>query len=261
MKLSVPIIVVLMLCGAVFGAETGNGVPRPQEGGRDCTACHAQAAGILAASGGKHNNASGCTYCHKGHPPEVSNAIPLCSQCHSGKPHYQQPDCKKCHVSAHAPLLINFLVDCQKCHAEITEKLSQKVTKHSSLGCTACHVSRISKPHGFLPECLSCHKPHDVGQTTADCKVCHDPHMPKILSFKTDTPSKGCGVCHKKPYELLMANKTKHHNLVCAACHQGRHKTVPKCQACHGLPHSAKGDEQFDNCAKCHNTAHDLSIP
>jgi hypothetical protein len=52
---------------------------------------------------------------------------------------------------------------------------------------------------------------------------------------------------------LLAANKTKHGKILCVTCHQAKHKTVPKCQDCHGSPHPAGMMSKFTNCKECHN--------
>jgi len=46
---------------------------------------------------------------------------------------------------------------------------------------------------------------------------------------------------------------------VCAFCHQEKHKMVPKCQDCHGMPHPAGIMAKFPVCGECHKIAHDLN--
>jgi len=231
-------------------------------GERDCSACHPQAANLLASSGTKHINKSGCTFCHKGHPPAETNIIPGCSQCHNGdSSHFNQSNCNGCHTSAHAPLQINYLNNCLDCHTEENSTLKESASKHSRLACTTCHISSPDKPHGSIPNCLSCHIPHGEELTAGDCKKCHHAHSPKNIDYTTSTPSSVCASCHKKAYGLLKASKSKHRDMVCAACHQIKHKIVPQCQTCHSLPHAAKLHARFPKCATCHNTAHDLSDP
>jgi len=261
MKLFASIVIWLMLCQPLLAAEVTKATPEPI-GGRDCSACHPQAASLLATSGARHVHSTGCVYCHKVHPPTDAQVTTPCSQCHTGdSPHYHQPDCKGCHMSAHAPLQIRYLNDCLGCHGEVNAKLQQNASKHSRLACTKCHVSSSTKPHGFIPDCRSCHKPHDADQTAADCRKCHDAHMPNKISYEMNTPSRVCGACHNKAYKLLTASKAKHSKIVCAGCHQTRHKMVPKCQDCHHDPHAAKANPQASQCRRCHNIAHDLSDP
>ena len=38
-----------------------------------------------------------------------------------------------------------------------------------------------------------------------------------------------------------------------------KHKTIPTCQGCHGVPHPARMMARFTKCADCHNIAHDLN--
>ncbi|MDD2853246.1 MAG: cytochrome C [Desulfuromonadaceae bacterium] len=254
-------LICLMLCQPLPAAEVQQGAPAVN-GSRDCSVCHAQEVKELTNNGKKHKNSQGCVFCHKGHPPEDRNVIPACSQCHNGtSSHYDVPDCKKCHISAHAPKQVMFMSDCVKCHGDQASKIAQHASKHSKVACTACHLFRNDKPHGFIPECLMCHKPHAAWQTAADCRKCHQAHMPKIVTYNLNTPSKECAACHKKAYELLTASTFKHQKLVCAACHQAKHTFTPQCQTCHGQHHAAEVHGRNPACGTCHNTAHDLSYP
>ena len=45
----------------------------------------------------------------------------------------------------------------------------------------------------------------------------------------------------------------------CAFCHKEKHKTVPKCQDCHGTPHPAGMMAKFGKCGDCHGIAHDIN--
>jgi len=224
----------------------------------DCVKCHGKAPADIAAAGGKHKTEIGCQDCHNGHPPIARKIIPLCSQCHEGKPHYKLAACLGCHSNPHTPRNIKFgnnVTDaCLTCHTGQIVKLRDNKSKHTALFCSTCHNT-----HGRIPECTQCHKPHFAGQTTADCKKCHQAHMPKIVTYSDKTPSKDCAACHKKAYDLLMASKFKHQKLTCVACHQAKHKMVPQCQSCHGTPHPASMLSQFPKCGFCHNIAHDLN--
>ena len=62
-----------------------------------------------------------------------------------------------------------------------------------------------------------------------------------------------------KAFNLLVASKAKHKTLLCVTCHQEKHKMVPKCQDCHGVPHAAGMMSKFPKCADCHGIAHDLN--
>jgi len=92
-----------------------------------------------------------------------------------------------------------------------------------------------------------------------DCKKCHKAHMPKKVTYASETPSKDCAACHKKALDLLAASKVKHNALACAFCHQVEHRTIPKCQDCHGSPHAAGIMRKFQKCGECHSIAHDLN--
>lgn len=223
----------------------------------DCVKCHSKPPADIAAAGSKHKTEIGCQDCHNGHPPTTRKIIPLCSQCHEGKPHYKLAACNSCHSNPHTPLNIKFnnVTDaCLTCHTGQIVKLRDNKSKHTALFCSTCHNT-----HGKIPECTQCHKPHFAEQTKADCKKCHQAHMPKNVAYNEKIPSKDCAACHKKAYELLTASKFKHKSLSCVACHQAKHKMVPQCQSCHGTPHPAGMLAQFPKCGFCHSIAHDLN--
>jgi Cytochrome c3 len=224
----------------------------------DCIKCHSKAPVDIATAGSKHKTEIGCQDCHNGHPPTTKKIIPLCSQCHDGKPHYKLAACLSCHTNPHTPLIIKFgrnVTDaCVTCHTGQIVKLRDNKSKHTALFCSTCHDI-----HGRIPSCTQCHKPHFAEQTAADCKKCHQAHMPKNVAYSDKTPSKDCAACHKKAFDLLTASKFKHKNLSCVACHQAKHKMVPQCQSCHGTPHPASMLAQFPKCGICHSIAHDLN--
>jgi hypothetical protein len=83
--------------------------------------------------------------------------------------------------------------------------------------------------------------------------------MPKAATFASDIISMDCAACHKKAFDLLSSTRSKHKPLSCSTCHEGRHKTIPGCQTCHGLPHWAALMKKFQKCGECHNMAHDLN--
>lgn len=224
----------------------------------DCAKCHSKPPEDIAADGRKHKTEIGCQDCHSGHPPTTRKIIPLCSQCHEGKPHFRLAACITCHTNPHAPLKITYGTNvtdaCVTCHAGQIVTLRGNMSKHTLLACSFCHTS-----HGKIPTCTQCHKTHFAEQTAADCKKCHQAHSPKNVVYNDKTPSKDCAACHKKAYELLTASTFKHKNLSCAACHQKKHKMVPQCATCHGSRHPAAMLAKFPNCGFCHNIAHDLN--
>jgi len=224
----------------------------------DCVKCHAKAPADVAANGGAHKTSVTCQDCHTGHPPTVKNIIPKCSQCHEGKPHYSLSGCLSCHTNPHTPKIIKFgnnVTDpCLTCHTSQIEKLRKNRSKHTALACSYCHTV-----HGKIPDCTQCHKPHSKDMGQPDCKKCHQAHMPLVVTYGADTPSILCASCHKKAYDLLMASNTKHKTVLCVTCHQSKHKMVPRCQDCHGIPHPAGIMAKFPRCSQCHNIAHDLN--
>jgi hypothetical protein len=68
-----------------------------------------------------------------------------------------------------------------------------------------------------------------------------------------------CAACHKKVFELLSSSRAKHKAIACSVCHEGKHKTIPGCQSCHGLRHWAGLIKKFPKCGECHGIAHDLN--
>lgn len=223
----------------------------------DCVKCHAGPPADIASAGGKHKNVA-CSDCHVGHPPAVKKPIPQCSQCHTGKPHYELKGCLSCHKNPHTPLKITFggnVTDpCLTCHTQQIAQLRDNKSKHTALYCSTCH-----SVHGKVPQCTQCHKPHAADMGTGECKKCHKAHMPKTVAYASDIPSKDCGACHRKAFEALTTSTAKHKTFACAFCHQAKHKMVPQCQDCHGVPHPAGIMAKFPKCSECHNIAHDLN--
>ncbi len=230
---------------------------KPALTANDCVKCHTAPPADIAASGAGHKTIT-CFDCHSNHRPASKNNIPQCSQCHSGKPHYELKGCLGCHKNPHAPLKISFgnnVTDpCLTCHAQQIKQLRENKSKHSNLYCSACH-----SVHRIVPQCTQCHKPHAADMTQAECKKCHKAHMPKVVTYGADIPNKDCGACHQKALSMLAASKTKHSTLACAFCHAGKHKAVPTCQSCHNVPHSASLMAKFPRCYDCHFIAHDLN--
>jgi len=136
----------------------------------DCIKCHAQAPKDIEEKGGAHKSSVTCVDCHAGHPPNVMEIIPQCSQCHSGKSHYELEGCLKCHSNPHAPLELslakNLTAPCLTCHEQQKVQLNQFKSFHSSMDCTACHTK-----HGAAPACMNCHQGHSPEMVQADCKI------------------------------------------------------------------------------------------
>jgi len=223
----------------------------------DCIKCHAGPPADIAANGAGHKKIT-CMDCHTGHRPAVKDNIPKCGMCHQGKKHYELAGCLGCHKNPHTPLKITFASNttdpCLTCHTQQIKQLQENKSKHTLLFCATCH-----NVHGKKPECTQCHKPHSTAMTAADCGKCHKAHMPKVVTYASEVPSKDCGACHKKALDMLAASKAKHRTFACAFCHQAKHKMVPKCQDCHGMPHPAGMMAKFPKCGDCHGIAHDLN--
>lgn len=252
----------LLLATTAMGAEPAAAPaaakPAVQLTSADCVKCHSKAPADIEAKGKAHKTKVTCQDCHQGHPPTTKKIIPLCGQCHEGKPHYKLGGCLGCHRNPHQPKEIVFGRDvtdpCLTCHNPQIAQLKQFPSKHSKLNCSFCH-----DVHGKIPPCTQCHKAHSPEQSAGDCKKCHKAHQPKNVTYGSDTPSKQCGACHSKALSLLNASKAKHKSLLCVTCHQEKHKMVPKCQDCHGVPHAAGIMSKFPKCGDCHGIAHDLN--
>ncbi len=224
----------------------------------DCQKCHDRQPKEIAAKGAAHKTEIDCLACHESHRPKVAKNIPQCSNCHSGTPHFEIKDCMSCH-NPHAPLEITLKGElkavCLTCHEGPGKDLAANPSKHAEVACNFCHAEK----HGVIPECVSCHEPHSKQMTQADCKTCHQAHKPLALTYGKEVPSAQCAACHDQAFGLLMASKTKHRDLSCVACHASKHKTVPQCADCHGLPHAEGMHKKFPQCGDCHNIAHDLN--
>ena len=244
--------------GAISGAQAAaTAAAKPALTVDDCVKCHTAPPEEIATAGAGHKTIT-CFDCHNSHRPISKNNIPQCSQCHTGKAHYDLKGCLGCHKNPHTPLKISFsntVTDaCLTCHTQQIKQLKENKSKHSNLACSACH-----NVHRVIPQCVQCHKPHSNEMTQTDCKSCHKAHMPKVVTYGTDVPNKSCGACHKRAMELLSASKSKHSKLACVFCHAAKHKTVPTCDSCHGTPHPAGMMQKFPRCSECHFIAHDLN--
>ena len=224
----------------------------------DCIKCHDNAPKDIEANGEKHKTNVTCKDCHQGHPPKVKEIIPNCNDCHSGEPHFELEGCLNCHTNPHTPLMITLAGDitepCLTCHTEQIAQLKQHPSVHTTLACSNCHDK-----HGLIPQCQQCHEPHSQEMTQADCVTCHQAHMPLVVAYPEDVASKNCAACHEEAYDLLIASPAKHSQLGCATCHQAKHKMVPECQMCHGVPHPQGILSKFPKCGDCHGIAHNLN--
>ncbi|OMH40625.1 hypothetical protein [Desulfurobacterium indicum] len=251
----------------------------------DCGACHYSIYKAMQKEGGRHQFS--CTICHERfHEWSPKKGIkgweelmPKCTRCHGLYHGPSLPDCMKCHTDPHAikkPMPVttpftgyvggkkypgtgqpeNFVAkNCQVCHGPIYDLMQEKPTKHTQIGCAACHHST----HGYIPQCLECHLPHRPEQTNNDCFACHhNPHYPVNITYSKNTPNSQCAACHGYVAHNLETSTTKHSKVACVACHHNRHGFIPRCQDCHGeYPHGKAIAEKYPNCLTCHITPHD----
>jgi hypothetical protein len=243
---------------ATFAPAATMEIKQPVLTPADCAKCHVGQPEAIDANGAKHKTAVNCQDCHAGHRPSSKNNIPVCSQCHQGKPHYAQKVCLSCHTNPHTPLKVTFktpMTDpCLACHTSQIKQLRENKSKHTLKNCTDCH-----DVHRKVPQCTQCHKSHSAEIAAADCKKCHKAHMPLVVTYAADVPSNYCAACHKNQFATLNATKTKHTSQTCAACHQEKHKMVPNCKDCHGDKHPAGIMAKFPKCIECHKNPHDLN--
>jgi hypothetical protein len=188
----------------------------------------------------------------------VKKPIALCNKCHlkTRKAHFELGGCLTCHTNPHTPLNIVFQgkADCLYCHGSQSRQLAAGKSKHRALDCTVCHDF-----HRKLPQCTECHAPHSPEISATECKLCHKPHAPTQVAYADDIPSAYCGACHGTVLKMLTSSKLKHKDFACAFCHKEKHRTVPACQDCHGVPHPAGIMAKFPKCGECHGIAHDLN--
>ncbi len=229
----------------------------PEVTNAHCILCHLQQPQTIEARGGKHKSDVGCLDCHQEHPPQGTKAIPECSMCHSGEPHYELEQCSSCHSDTHAPLDLKLEGEitgpCLTCHQQQGDEVKDHPSAHTNVACNECHVT-----HRQIPDCMICHEQHTEDMDSQTCLSCHPVHMPMVITYRQETPSHYCGACHEEASDLLEKNTTKHHDLACAFCHRDTHKMIPPCTACHSNPHGKGMLEKYSKCAQCHGIAHDL---
>jgi hypothetical protein len=265
--------VIALICA--FGCEQGAGI-RPSAAGHEmaketapakvhveevtnaqCPVCHPVQPQTIAARGGKHRTEVGCKDCHTEHPPEGTGAIPACSMCHSGTPHFDLANCSSCHADAHAPLDLklegSISGPCLTCHQQQGDEVKKYPSAHTELACNECHTA-----HRLIPNCMDCHEKHTEDMDFQICLSCHPAHMPRVITYAQDTPSHYCGACHKTAFGLLDKSKFKHHDVACVRCHPDEHRAILKCVQCHPAPHAQAMLDKYPACGSCHGVAHDL---
>lgn len=246
----------LLLCSLFFSSS--NLLAAPELSINDCGKCHEVQPAEIEAAGAAHKEQINCLDCHTGHKPVSPSNIPECAQCHEGSDHYALNNCISCH-NPHQPLAVvlegELKAECLTCHTEQNAQLVANPSAHTEVSCNFCHAEK----HGVVPACTECHEPHSAEMVANDCAVCHQAHQPLVLEYPDTTQNSLCAACHETAYAELLASTTKHRNIGCVECHAEKHKTVPQCADCHGIPHAAGMHAKFPNCGDCHNTAHDLN--
>jgi len=266
-----------VLGGAAFAAQAGKKIatvsipatpeqyatdPQPLTAAQ-CAQCHSGLYRDLKNSGGRHRFS--CQNCHisfHAYSPRKGNwdaIMPKCSSCHDAVHGPKISDCSACHSNPHSPRTVTATAQlvnaCFDCHGSVRDQLVALPSKHTKVACMTCHTS-----HGLKPSCFNCHKPHTVGQTVSACLQCHPAHQPLKITLAKDTPASTCASCHGKVYEKLTKSVSKHKSVACVDCHKDRHKFIPQCSDCHGLPHKKVFHDQFPRCLSCHIDVHDLPV-
>ncbi len=235
--------------------------PKPL-GVQQCAQCHPVQFRGLKETGGRHK--FDCQNCHQkfhAYNPNKQNwdeLMPQCSNCHTlphGKPF---TDCLSCHQNPHTPrkvpMVAQLTSNCGNCHSSPAAQLKQFPSAHTEQGCQACHES-----HGYIPACFNCHEPHYQAQPLETCTGCHPVHKPLQISFAGKVELKTCSACHGQVYETWSTSKSKHGSVSCVSCHT-QHGLIPKCNDCHGLPHSDALHGKFPQCLTCHLDPHDPPV-
>ncbi len=287
----------IMFCGLLFLAANSFGndgiesSPGPEKGknGRaallypdkekklttvQCMQCHPEIATLLRTSDTMHSRVE-CRQCHlqihvyREGRTNYKDILPKCTRCHE-HPHGEElVQCSSCHQEAHAPLSIPasraLSQGCYVCHPALDKEMKTFSTRHTDLYCTACHHTR----HGYVPDCLECHQQHTgtvptPGRMTPgtgpldQCLSCHPPHKAFKVAYAETTPNIACAYCHRKAKEMLQKSNTKHTALQCTQCHPDKHKTIKRCNECHGRPHPEEMLKKFNSCGGCHGVAHSV---
>lgn len=228
----------------------------------DCGRCHPHFYDLIKKDGGKHR--IGCTECHvefhiyRPGKLQYEQILPKCDACHDLVHGEDLAQCSGCHSEVHTPMNIPaeraLEQGCHICHPELDKEMKTYVTQHTELYCSSCHHTR----HGYVPECLECHQPHEKWMTQADCLTCHPPHKALEVVYPEDVSPEICAGCHRNAYEALKQSGTKHSAVTCVSCHPKKHRAIKRCRECHPEPHSAAFLGKFRVCGQCHGAAHNL---
>jgi hypothetical protein len=222
---------------------------------KECIECHPDAAGGLSVHA--EMIPSECDRCHVyGDKPAYSD----CDLCHSRHSHIKggietgdQP-CVNCHVN-HSTLTDDA---CSKCHVEEYNSLKTQGGNHSELpeSCYTCHIE-----HKYMSTCFDagCHvQNYHNEMLLTNCTQCHEPHMPKDLSFSSDITPEECSVCHLDEVRYFQEHPSNHSGLDCVDCHQ-KHQKVKQCIDCHADVHPQLTELEAEKCMVCHGDPHSPS--
>lgn len=254
---------------------------RGQFAGRECTACHNQAAWKPAPGFDHRKSAYPLTGLHLGVP---------CTKCHQAlasggektTPQYKGvafKDCAACHQDPHKG---RFGATCASCHQTSGWKRTDRTAfdhektryplrgRHAALVCDRCHTP--GKPLSLpFARCTDCHTDSHLGQFArrsdqGRCESCHD-----VSGFR---PARYAMDEHQKTaYPLTGA----HRAVPCDACHKAlsgdARRRIPgvrvaagsvipfrfastRCLDCHRDPHRGQVDRYLKagGCESCHVT-------
>ncbi len=228
----------------------------------ECGQCHIAYFRYLKENGGRHQ--FDCQNCHQvfhAYNPNRNNwddIMPKCFSCHTLPHGPKQTECLACHTNPHTPRKVamtdRLTKNCADCHTSPAEQLQQFPSAHTRQGCSACHTS-----HGFIPSCFVCHEGHYEAQPLADCMACHPVHKPLQIAFKGKVELKTCSGCHESVYKVWTGGQSKHSKVSCVSCHT-QHGMIPKCNDCHGVPHSDVLHSKFPDCLTCHLDPHNPPV-
>lgn len=212
-----------------------------------------------------------CLSCHqfvkyKEHYADSTHILrELCQGCHGegssmfwtafdpSSPH--DVTCDNCHHPHETALVVAGDL-CNKCHEDITSKVSDKNKVHGS--CIVCHT-----PHSELPKseelCVKCHTPpsdvlvHNVPEHPKDCLACHSAHF-----TEAEITSDACLKCHDDTYYQGRSGLPYAHR-DCESCHyvgNFQFKGVAECAKCHDKEGKVVAREslpdQHRTCLSCH---------
>ena len=240
----VSIIILIAVTTAIVQAEANFSASSLNASDVNCKKCHIDTPHVIHAQ----KPAASCENCHG---DKTSVAIPQCTKCHNGpihKVHAGKIDkgCDYCHKNI-APIHTNLTSEavcshchtdlvkvhgesqsCVKCHKTPPEIVKPLKAEGMVLVCQNCHpAASVASIHGDINDkqgCYSCHKgssklngseiPHNIHQTKASCKDCHEENGRVVIPQ--------CTRCHKID-ELHAFNKigklTTKSGLTCSVCH------------------------------------------